>query len=181
MQRKFLDLVDNLSRINKKECRSFMERKKIKSECEFIGYINKTLNWKCKECKKKFSRSKAEVIKNFPIMHQFCNGDLNNFFLLLRKGVYPYEYMDSWEKFNETSIPPQEAYYSKLNEEGISDADYAHVEKVWEVFEIKNQGEYHDLHVQCDTLLLADAFRDKCIEICEFDPAHFLSAPGLAW
>ena len=89
--------------------------------------------------------------------------------------------MDSWEKFNETSIPPQEAYYSKLNEEGISDADYAHVEKVWEVFEIKNQGEYHDLHVQCDTLLLADAFRDKCIEICEFDPAHLLSAPGLAW
>ena len=60
-------------------------------------------------------------------MHQFCNGDLNNFFFLLRKGVYPYEYMDSLEKFNETSIPPQEAHYSKLNEEGISDADYAHV------------------------------------------------------
>ena len=64
-------------------------------------------------------------------MHQSCNGDLNKFFLLLRKGgslsIYPYEYMDSWEKFNETSIPPQEAYYRKLNEEGISDADYAHV------------------------------------------------------
>ena len=102
---------------------------------------------------------------------------------LLRKGVYPYEYMDSWEKFDETSVPPKEAYYSKLNEEGISDADYAHVQKVWEVFEIKNQGEYHDLYVQCDTLLHADVFenfRDKCIEIYGLGPAHFLSAPGLA-
>ena len=54
-------------------------------------------------------------------MYQFCNGDLNKFVQLLRKGVYPYEYMNSWEKFNETSIPPKEAYYSKLNEEDISD------------------------------------------------------------
>ena len=66
---------------------------------------------------------------------------------LLRKGVYPYEYMDSWEKFDETSVPPKEAYYSKLNEEGISDADYAHVQKGWEVFEIKDIGENHDLYV----------------------------------
>ena len=103
---------------------------------------------------------------------------------LLRKGVYPYEYMDSWEKFDETSVPPKEAYYSKLNEEGISDADYAHVQKVWEVFEIKNLHENHDLYVQSDTLLLVDVFenfRDKCIEIYGLDPAHFLSTLGLAW
>ena len=95
MQSKLSDLVDNLSRMNNKECKSVMERKKNKSECEFIGYINKRLNWKCKECKKNISRSKTEVIKNFPIIHQFSNGDLNKFFLLLRKGAYPYEYMDS--------------------------------------------------------------------------------------
>ena len=103
---------------------------------------------------------------------------------MLRKGVYPNEDMDRWEKFNETSLPDKKAFYSKLNEEDITDKDYAHAQKVWEVFEIKNRGEYHDLHVQCDTLLLADVFenfRDKCIKIYEFDPAHFVSAPGLAW
>ena len=116
-------------------------------------------------------------------MYKFCNGDLDKLFLLLRKGIYPYEYIDSWKKFNENIIPPKEAFYSKLNLEGISNADYALVKKVWESFEIKNIGEYHDLYVQCDTFLLAvfENFRDKCIEIYELDPAHFLSAPGLAW
>ena len=104
--------------------------------------------------------------------------------MLLRKGVCPYEYIDSWEKFNKTSPPDKEAYYSKVNEEGISNTDYMHAQKLWEVFKIKDNGDYHDLYVQSDTLLLADVFenfRDKCIEIYELDPAHFLSAPGLAW
>ena len=89
--------------------------------------------------------------------------------------------MDSWEKFNETSIPGKEVFYSELQVEDITDEDYADAQKIWKVFEIKNLGEYH---VQCDTLLLADVFgnfRDKCIEIYKLDPAHFLSAPGLAW
>ena len=110
--------------------------------------------------------------------------DLNKFTLLLRKGVYPYEYMDSWEKFDETTLPPKEAFYSNLNLEDISDEDYAHAQKVWDVFEIKNRGEYHDLYVQSDTLLLADVFenfRNKCLEIYELDPIYFVSAPGLAW
>ena len=92
--------------------------------------------------------------------------------------------MDSREKFNENSIPPKEAYYSKLNEEDISDADYAHVQNLWEVFKIKDIGDDHDLYVQIDTLLLADVFenfRDKCVEIYGLDLAHFLSAPRLAW
>ena len=66
--------------------------------------------------------------------------------------------MDSWEKFNETAIPPKEAFCSKLNLEDITDKDYAHVQKVWGVFEIRNRGEYHDLYVQTDTLLLPDLF-----------------------
>ena len=92
--------------------------------------------------------------------------------------------MDRWGKCNETSIPDKEACYSKLNKEGITDEDYAHAQKVWKVFEINNLGEYHDLYVQRDTLLLADVFenfRDKCTDIYELDPAHFLSVPGLAW
>ena len=94
------------------------------------------------------------------------------------------EYMDSWERFDETSLPDKEAFYSELNLEDITDKDYEHAQKVWEVFGIKNLGDYHDLYVQSDTLLLADVFenfRDKCIEIHGLDPAHFLSAPGLAW
>ena len=78
----------------------------------------------------------------------------------------------------------KKAFYSDLNLEDIAIKDYAHVQKVWGVNEIKNMGEYHDLYVKCDTLLLADVFenfRDKCIKIYELDPAHFLSAPGLAW
>ena len=88
--------------------------------------------------------------------------------------------LDSWKKFEETTIPPKEAFYSELN----LDRDYEHVKKVWESFEIKNTGEYHGFYVQCDTLLLADIFenfRDKCIEIYELDPARFWSAPGSAW
>ena len=105
-------------------------------------------------------------------------------FLLLRKDIYPYEYIDSWEIFDEKKIPPKEAYYSNLNLENITYKDYEHVKKVWEAFEIKHFGEYHDLYVQCDTFLLADVFenfRNKCIEIHGLDPAHFLSASGLAW
>ena len=125
-----------------------------------------------------------ELIKKFPNTYQLCNNDHNKFELLLRKGVYPYEYMDSWKRFKEESLPDKESFYSELNKEGITDEEYAHAQKVWNTFNIKNLGEYHDLYVQSDTLLLADVFenfRDKCIEIYELDPAHFLSAPGLAW
>ena len=136
------------------------------------------------ERKKSYTKLKNKSIKNFLTLYKLCNGDLDNFLPLLRKDIYPYEYIDSRKKFNENTIPPKEAFYSELNLEGISDADYEHVKKVWEAFEIKNLGEYHDLYVQFDTLLLTDGFekfRDKCIEIYELDPAHFLSAPGLAW
>ena len=92
--------------------------------------------------------------------------------------------MDNWEKFDETTVSPKEAFYRELYLEGISNADYAHAQKVWEVFRTKNRGEYHDLYAQRDTLLLADVFenfRDKCNEIYELDPVYFVSAPGLAW
>ena len=184
MQSKLSDLVDNLSEINNKDCKTCMERKNIKSECEFIGLKNNRLNYRCKECNGTSNKSINDLIEKFPRMHKFCNGDLNKFVLLLRKGVYPYEYMDSWERFNETSLPPKESFYSELNLEDISDKDYLHAQKVWDVFEIRNLGEYHDLYVQTDTSLLADVFekfRDTCIEIYGLDPSHFLSAPGLAW
>ena len=95
-----------------------------------------------------------------------------------------HEYMDHWEKFNETSVPQKEDFYSHLNAVDITDADYARAKRVSEDFEIKNLGEYHDLFVQSDTLLLADVFenfRNTCINIYGLDSAKFLTAPGLAW
>ena len=88
-------LVDNLSEIYKKECKGCKERRKIKSVCNVIGLKNNKLNYKCKECKKRWLKPVNGLIKNFPNVNQFCNGDINKFILLLRKGVYPYEYMDS--------------------------------------------------------------------------------------
>ena len=99
------------------------------------------------------------------------------------KGVYPYEFMDDWEKFNET-LPEKEDFYGHLNMEDVTDVDYAHAKRVCKDFEIKYLGEYQNFYVQSDTLLLADVFvnfRNMCFEIYELDPAHFLSAPGLAW
>ena len=184
MTNKWSGLVDNLSEIHSKECKGCKERKKFKSICDFIGFKNNKLYYKCKKCNKRSLMSINKLIKKFSYMYQFCNGDINKFVLLLRKGIYPYEHMDSCERFNETSLPDdKKAFYSELNLKDITDEDYTHAQKVFEELNLKNFGDYHDLYVQCDTLLLADLFenfRNKCIEIYELDPAHFLSAPGLA-
>ena len=92
--------------------------------------------------------------------------------------------MNSWEKFYETSLQDKKDFHSKLNSEDISDYNYEHAKNVWNVFEIKNAGDYHDLYVQTDTLLLADVFenfRNKCIKTYGLDPLHFVSVPSLAW
>ena len=92
--------------------------------------------------------------------------------------------MDNWERFDETSLPNKESFYSNLNMENIDDIDYRHGNNVFKRFKLKNLGEYHDLYVQSDTLLLADVFenfRNTCLKVYELDPAHFLSLPGLAW
>ena len=79
--------------------------------------------------------------------YQLCNKDLNKFALLVRKGIDPYEYMDSWKRLKEESLPVKESFYSELNNEHITDEDYTHAQKVCDTFKIKNLGEYHDLYV----------------------------------
>ena len=176
-------LIDNLSEgIHDNKC----------SDCESnLDYIkikkNEKLFLKCFNCniyyKKKFNK---DLIKKFKNTYSFCNSDLNKILmiLLLRKGVYPYEYMNNWERFNETSLPSKESFYNNLNMENIDDIDFRHGNNVCNKFKLNNLGDYHDLYVQRDTLLLADVFenfRDMCIKEYELDPAHFLSLPGLAW
>ena len=182
MPSKLSDLVDTLSEINNKDCKKCIERKNIKSECEFIGLKDNRLNYRCKKCNGISNKSINDLIEKFPNTYQFCNGHHNKFVLLLRKGVYSYEYMDSWERFNETSLPPKKDFYSELILEDISDKDYLHAQKVFNEY-CTDIGDYHDLYAQTDTFLLADVFEklsDKCIEIYGLDP-YFYSANGLAW
>ena len=104
--------------------------------------------------------------------------------LVKGKGFYPYEYMDSLERFKESKLPPKEAFYSRLTGEGISNEDYERVKKVWRVFGMKTLQDYHDLYNVTDVLLLADVFenfRNICLDNYKLDPAHYFTAPGLAW
>ena len=173
-------LVDNLSEglhnsrcVDCKSCLDYMKNKDEK------------LIFRCFSCKKNYEKEfNKELIKRLANIYNFGDNDLNKFILLLTKGVYPYEYMDNWERFDETSLPDKESFYSSLNMENTDDVDYGHGNNVFKIFKLKNLGEYHDLYVQSDTLLLADIFenfRNMCIKVYELDPAHFLSLPGLAW
>ena len=104
--------------------------------------------------------------------------------LLVRQGIYPYEYMSSWDKFTESQLPPKKAFYSNLDMFNISDDDYQHAQKVWNAFSIRDLGEYHNLCLKTDVILLdnmSEAFRDTCLEHYKLDPAHVYSSPGLAW
>ena len=175
-------LIDNLSEgihNNKRaDCKSCLDYVRITK--------SKKLILKCFNCETYYRKKNfnEELIERFASTYEFCNKDLNKFNLLLRKGAYPYEYMDNWERFNEMSLPSKESFYSNINMENIDDIDYRHGNNIFKRFKLKNLGEYHDLYVQSDTLLLADVFenfRNKCLEVYELDPAPFLSLPGLAW
>ena len=147
--------------------------------------INEKLIFKCTDCKKEYEKDfNKELLERFANTYKFCDNDLNKFFMLLRKGIYPYEYIDGWDKFDEKIIPSKVLFNSNLTLENISETDYAHANNVFKKFNINNLGEYHDLYIRSDTLLLADIFenfRQSCLKNYELDPAHFVSLPGLAW
>ena len=104
--------------------------------------------------------------------------------LLIQKGIYPCGYMDSWDKFEETSLPSINHFYSNLNMSGVSDTDYEHACSISREFGIRNMGEYHDLYLRTDVILLAnvfESFRRVCLENYGLDPSHFYTELGLAW
>ena len=129
-------LVDNLSErlYNNRcvECKSCIDYMKTKDE---------KLVLRCFSCKKNYEKeSNKELIKRFVNTYNFCDNNLNKFILLLRKGVCPYEYMDNWEKFDETSLPDKKAFYSSLNMENINHIDYRHGNNVFKKIKLKNPG-----------------------------------------
>lgn len=104
--------------------------------------------------------------------------------LLERKGVLCYDYIDSWEKLNDTKLPPKEAFYSKLNDDHISDQQYDHAQQVWNTFTTKTIGEYTDLYLKTDILLLADVFenfRKTCLDVYKLDAVHYITTPALSF
>ena len=136
------------------------------------------------------SSSLDRLVSNLP-KDKFINTDLEfkdlepfQLELLKKKGVYPYSYMDSFNKFEETELPNKKRFFNDLNNTAISDSEYQHAREVWDAFKIKNLGEYHDLYLKTDVLLLADIFenfRETCLKYYGLDPAHYLTSPGLAW
>ena len=104
--------------------------------------------------------------------------------LLTRKGVYRYQYVNSWDRFEETQLPPISVFYSNLDMSSINEEDYQHTQRVWKEFGIHNLGYYHYLYLRTDVVLLAnmcEVFRDTCLKHYKLDPAHFYASPGLAW
>ena len=106
------------------------------------------------------------------------------FNLMKQKGIYPYDHMDSFDRFNETKLPEKQDFYSILNNEHISDEQYKHAQNVWNTFNLKTMGDYHDLYLKSDILLLADVFenfRKTCLQYYKLDPCHYFTSPGLSW
>ena len=160
------NLVDNLTKgIHKIKCKD--------CDCEYEDIKDNSIKYNCLSCNKDFlNKINEELKKRFKDRFKFSNNDINKFISLLRRVVYSCGYMDEWEKFNETSLPKKEEFY--LNMEDITDADYMHAKRVCKDFEIRNLGEYYDLHLKGDTLLLADVFenfRKMCLKIYHLHPA----------
>ena len=127
------------------------------------------------------------LIKNLPdeafkyTKQEFKKEQFN---LMKQKGIYPYDHMDSFDRFNETKLPVQQDFYSILNNEHISDEQYKHAQNVWDTFNLKTMGDYHDLYLKSDILLLADVFenfRKTCLQYYKLDPCHYFTSPGLSW
>ena len=122
-------------------------------------------------------------VNDFKYMTRFVPDETKRA-LMLRKGVYPYDYMTSMDKFDETQLPPQSAFYNRLTDEPLSDEDYELAQQIWTEFECRTLRDYHDLYLKSDIFLATDIvenFRDKSQELYGLEPLHYYSLPGLSW
>ena len=133
------------------------------------------------------NQSLAKLVKNLPedaykYTNEVFKGEKLQ--LMKQKGVYPYDYMSNFDKFNDTQLSTKDEFYSQMNNTHITDEEYSHAQNVWNTFNLKNMGEYHDLYLKSDVLLLADVFenfRKTCLEYYRLDPCHYFTSPGLSW
>ena len=104
--------------------------------------------------------------------------------LMSHKGVYPYNFMESFEKFNQKELPTKDQFNNIPNDQHITDDEYDHAKKVWKTFQIKTMGEYHNLYLGSDMLLLTNVFenfRKTCMQYYKLDPCDYFTSPGLSW
>ena len=190
IQLRFIDscrfMVSSLDKLESNLCStSEIQCDRCKDNMELINISSDYIaSLECQKCRTKKTKDLDEgaLKKNFNHTSRFWGCD-EKFCLMIRKGVYPYEYMDRWEKFEETSLPPKDSFYSRLNMKGISDHDYEHAQ-IWNTMEKKALDWYHDTYLKTDVLPLADlfeTFRNTCLKDYKLDPAHFYTSPGLAW
>ena len=159
MIRSLANVVEDLSELNKpiiyKKC---SERKnKYDLFCYFDKLVDNRLQYKCQDCNT-YSHKPLNPIKELSKnTYEFCEEDNSRFIqLLLRKGAYPFEYMDLFERLKETCLSEYDDFYSELDQSNISKSDYEHAQKVWNTFKIINMNEFQDLYVKSDTLQLTD-------------------------
>ena len=133
------------------------------------------------------SSSLDKLVSNLPkeafkyTSEEFTGKKLN---LMSQKGMYTYDYMDCFEKINQTDLPIKEQFYSVLNDQHATNGEYDHARKVWKTLSIKTMGGYHDLYLKSDVLLLTDvfeSFRKTCLQYYKLDPCHYFTSPGLSW
>ena len=180
MTRGLSTLVDNLSELTICKCGP-NDKKDIITKAKKVKDKDYVLI-KCNTCNFKKKLIANNLIKRFPSAFKLCKGNLKKFLLLLRKGVYPYEYMNSMDKFDEIELPSIDNFYSSLQKKHISDKDYAHAKKIWNVWDMKTIGDYHNLYVQADTAQLSDvfeSFRSTCLKVYYLDPEYFVSTSSL--
>ena len=168
-------LVDNLSGL--KDC--YCEKKSFDNIKTTYKVINNEyiVNTRCKACLWQKGIKLSELVKNVPNTYNLCRGGVEKFPLLLRKGVYSYEYMNKMSKFIEKELTTIDNFHRKLNSSGISIKEYSHAKEVWQFFKIKDMGEYHDLYVLSDVAQLSDVFenfRSLCLKIYKLDPSYFV-------
>ena len=180
MSTSLLNLVDNLfDGLHSNKCTDCI------SSLDYMKVEYPQLIFKCLNSNKNYNKDfNNELINRFSITYKFCNENISKFILLLKKGVDSYEYMDSWERFDETSLPNKEDFYSCLIMEDITHTDYRHAKRVFKELKMNSLDDYPGLYVQSDTLVLVDIaenFRNKYIETYDLNSAYFLSAPGLTW
>ncbi|CAG9824524.1 unnamed protein product [Phaedon cochleariae] len=117
-------------------------------------------------------------------MSQFSNITEDQLQLLTKKGVMPYDYIDSFQRFNETQLPPIDAFFNKLNEKPCPRRHYLKANVVWNEFNCQDLGQYVDIYMKTDIMLLTDVFekfRTSCLRTYNLDPAHYYTLPGFTW
>ena len=177
-------LVENVTKCGKCEtCKPDSSiRRSVSDRGRIIQHQTSYPCLECKNCKKVGKSCVNPVYNNLKYTSEEFKGD--KLHLMSKKGVYPYDYMDSFEKFDQTKLPTKEHFYSILNDQDITNDEYDHAKKVWKTFKLTNMGEYHDLYLGSDVLLLTDIFenfRKTCLQYYKLDPCHYFTSPGLSW